>query len=88
MEEYLFLNEKEDDVLQEHLRRILIQSHPNPERVGCPDSRIIRDLAFRRRSAPENIQKVISHLLKCSECVSDALDYVREYEESKQTTVK
>ena len=85
MEKNLFFSEKEDEAFGEYFRRLLIQSNPNPDRIGCPDSRIIRDLAFRRRVAPETIQEVISHMMKCSECVKDALEYTEEY---KQTTAE
>jgi len=81
-----YFSEKQDEAFGEYFRRVLIQSNPNPDRIGCPDSQIIRDLVFRRQVSPEISQKATSHMMKCSECVRDALDYVAEYEESKQTT--
>jgi hypothetical protein len=69
----------DEELFGEWLRRFLIQRYPNPERIDCPDSGIIRDIAFRRKVQPEIARKAIAHLMKCSECVKDALDYVEEY---------
>ena len=80
------LSEEQEEEFGEYLRRFLVQSHPNPNRIGCPDSRIIRDIAFRRTVTMKTIRKVVDHIMKCSECAMDALDYVAEYEESMQTT--
>ena len=77
---------EQDELFGEYLRRHLVQSHPNPDRIGCPDPRIMRDIAFRRQVAPETIKMVSSHMFKCSECARDALDYVKEYEDFMQTT--
>ena len=79
MQDYPFFNEENEEEFAESLRRFLVKKHPNPERIGCPDPRILRDLAFRRKVTPENIRKITSHVLKCSECVWDALGYVEEY---------
>ena len=78
-----FLSEEE---FGECFRMFLIQSHPNPNRIGCPDSKVIRDLAFRRKLTPKTLDDAISHIMKCSECARDALDYVEEYKQHKQTT--
>jgi len=83
MEDDAFFDEAEDDEIGELFRRVMIQRYPNPERIGCPDPRILRDLAFRRKIAPEIRRDAISHIMKCSECVRDVLDYTEEY---KQTT--
>ena len=88
MEDNRFFSEEEEEILGESFRRFLVQSHPNPERIGCPDSSIIRDIAFRRKVALETIKKVSAHMMKCSECARDALDYTAEYEEQKQTTAE
>jgi len=87
MEDNTFFSEEEEE-FGENFRRFLVQRHPNPERIGCPDSSILRDIAFRRKIAPETIEKVVAHTMKCSECSRDALDYVAEYEEHKQATAE
>ena len=83
MKDDLLPNE-EEEIFGEYFRRHLAMNHPNPNRIGCPDSRIIRDLAFRRQVAPETVHKVTSHMFKCSECVRDALDYVEEYRKTTE----
>ena len=80
-----FFSEEEEE-FAESLKRFLVKSHPNPERIGCPDTSVIRDIAFHRKVDLKTISKVVNHIMKCSECSMDALDYVAEYEEQKQTT--
>ena len=85
MEKYPFLSEKEEEEeFGEALMRFIVKWHPNPERIGCPDSRILRDLAFRREVAPETIREITAHIMKCSECVWDMLKYADEYEKSTE----
>jgi hypothetical protein len=83
MEENTFFDDETEELFGAFLGRFLIEKHPNPQRIGCPDPGIIRDLAFRRKIAPDTRKSAISHLMKCSECVRDALDCVEEY---RQTT--
>jgi hypothetical protein len=83
MEENLFFSEEEEKLFGEGFRELLATRHPNPDRIGCPDTKIIRDLAFHLEVPPEIIRKVTSHMMKCSECVCDALEYAEEY---KKTT--
>jgi hypothetical protein len=80
MEDYSFFSEE----LEESLMRFLAFRHPNPERIGCPDSSILRDIAFHRKIAPETVRKVTAHMWKCSECVRDALDFVEEYRKTTE----
>ena len=86
MENDPFISEEDEEEFGDNFRRFLVQRHPNPERIGCPDSRILRDIAFRRAVTPETIEEVTSHMMKCSECAMDALNYADEYEKYKQTT--
>jgi len=72
-------SEEEKELFGEYFRRFMIQKNPNPQRAGCPDPGILRDLAFRRKVAPGIRRKVFSHMMKCSECVMDILDFVEEY---------
>jgi hypothetical protein len=76
MKDYPFFDEEK---FGEAYREYLAQKNPNPERIGCPDTNVIRDIAFRRKVAPEICRKVISHMMKCSECVCDAIEYADEY---------
>jgi len=87
MQDNILFSEDEEE-FGESYRRFLVQKHPNPERIGCPDPSILRDIAFRRKIAPETIEKIVSHTMKCSECSREALDYVAEYEKYKQTTAE
>jgi len=77
-------SEEEDELFGEHLLRSLVKWYPNPQRIGCPDPVVIRDLAFRRLVAPETVRKVTSHIWKCSECILDTLGYVEEYKKTRE----
>jgi len=86
MNDYPFLSDEEDEEFGEALRRFIVKWYPNPDRIGCPDPRILRDIAFRRKVSPEDSRKVMSHIGKCAECVWDALAYAEEYKKTKKTT--
>ena len=77
-------SEEEDELFGEYLLRSLVKWYPNPERIGCPEDGIIRDLAFRRIVEPEAVRKVTSHIWKCSECIWDMLKYVEEYKKTRE----
>jgi len=85
---YPFFSEDEEDEFGEALIRFIVKWHPNPERIGCPDSRILRDMAFRRKIAPEIVHEVTTHILKCAECVLDILKYTEEYKNHRKSMKK
>jgi len=79
-----FLTKDEEQRFGENLRKALIYQNPNPGREGCPDPKIIRDLAFHKRIGKAQLfEQVTDHMSKCSACVRDALSYAEEYKEQK-----
>jgi hypothetical protein len=80
-----FMTEKDEQRLGESLRKFFLSSHPNPDRDGCPDQKLIRDLAFHKKlSNPQLFEQVTVHMSECSECVGDAMRYVDEYRQQKR----
>ena len=72
----------EEQQLGEVLKHAFASSNPNPNRKGCPDPKLIRELAFHRKIGdPQLFSQVTAHMAKCSECVRDALAYAGEYKE-------
>ncbi len=57
--------------------RVFLTQFPNPERRGCPDAKLLKDLAWRRRF-PE-ISEVVGHLTECSPCCQEHRRYLRGY---------
>ena len=68
---------KLEDQLLKAGSRVFLTQFPNPERRGCPDARLLRDLAWRRRF-PE-ISEVVGHLTECSPCCQEHRRYLRGY---------
>ena len=80
-----FMTEDEEQRLGESLRKALVSSNPNPDRKGCPDQKLIRDLAFHKKIGnPQLFEQVTVHMAECSECVRDALRYVDEYRQQRK----
>jgi len=82
-EEYPFSSEEQEEMFAEALLEYLARKNPNPERIGCPDTNIIRDIAFHRKVAPELCKEVLDHIWECSECACDTIEYVEEYKKTK-----
>jgi hypothetical protein len=80
-----FLTREAEKLLGENLRKVLVSCYPNPERIGCPDQAVIRDLAFHKKiGSPQLFEQVTGHMAGCSECSKDALRYVEEYKKQKR----
>lgn len=81
-----FMTEEEERRLGEGMRKYLLSSHPNPDRNGCPDQKLLCDLAFHRKLGnPQLFEQVTVHMSECSECVRDALRYGDEYKQQKRS---
>lgn len=52
------------------LTRGLSREFPNPERVGCPDSAVLRGIAFRKLRLAE-VDQWLNHLSSCSPCYQE-----------------
>jgi hypothetical protein len=80
-----FLTKDDERRFGEGLRRVLLSDNPNPERIGCPDPKSLRDIAFHKRIRnPRFVQEVTNHIARCSPCVRDSLAYAEEYKEHRR----
>ena len=63
------LNTEEQRVL-DLLTQGLSREFPNPQRVGCPDSAVLRGMAFRKLRLAE-VESRLEHLGSCSPCFQE-----------------
>jgi hypothetical protein len=79
------LSKAEERWFAENMRRVLSSEYPNPNRIGCPDRKIIRDLAFHKKVVdPETFGQISHHMFKCSECYRETLGFVEEYKKERK----
>lgn len=67
------------------IRDYLLDAHPNPERIGCPDEKTLKDLAEDRLPLEDPAR---IHLASCSECVAEYLGYRNEWKQAQSEPVK
>lgn len=78
-----FFNE-EEKMFEEMFEGLMECAYPNPDRIGCPDSRILRDIAFRRNVEIEIIDEVLTHMTECLPCCLQVRSYVDEYRQATE----
>ena len=76
-------SEEEEDLIMKTVDLMKEKAFPNLERVGCPDSQVLRDMAFRREIAPEIAEEVQLHVWECAPCSYEIRAYAQEYEKTK-----
>ena len=69
-------NQEEKRVL-DLLTRGLSREFPNPQRVGCPDSAVLRGIAFRKLRLSE-VDRWLEHLSSCSPCYQEFTELRKE----------
>jgi len=57
--------------------RSLSQDFPNPERMGCPDSAVLRGIAFHQLQLAD-VERWLDHLGTCSPCFRQCSQFRRE----------
>ena len=77
-----YLSKSDFKTLAETARKVFLSSHPNPERKGCPDPRLLRNLAFRK--VPTEALDLSLHLGECSNCFREFTAYSEQYKESRR----
>ena len=77
-------SEEELDIIFKALDIAREKAYPNLERVGCPDSQTLREMALHPEIALKS-EKMISHIWKCAPCTYEIREYVDEY---RKTTGK
>jgi len=79
------MTKSEEELRVEILKKAYMTVNPNPERKGCPEPKVLRDVAFHRDiGTPEQFEAIMDHLTKCSACVRDHMAFVEEYQEKKK----
>jgi hypothetical protein len=79
------MTKSEEELRVEILKKAYISANPNPERKGCPEPKVLRDVAFHRNiGSQEQFEQIMDHLTQCSACVRDHMGFVEEYKEKKK----
>jgi hypothetical protein len=79
------MTKSEEELRVEILKKAYMTVNPNPERKGCPEPKVLRDVAFHRNiGTQEQFEAIMDHLTKCSACVRDHMSFVEEYQEKKK----
>ena len=68
------------------LGRGLLKEFPNPERVGCPGSQLLRGIAFRNVPLAE-AEPWLEHLTSCSPCYRDFTQFREVYQRRRNRTI-
>jgi hypothetical protein len=74
------LNREETRIL-DLLTRGLSRGFPNPQRAGCPDSAVLRGIAFRELWLAE-VHEWLDHLSSCSPCY---LEFTEQHKQAVRT---
>ena len=77
-------NREEKRVL-DLLTQGLSREFPNPQRVGCPDSAVLRGIAFRKLRLPE-VDRWLVHLSSCSPCYQEFAELRKEAASHRRRT--
>ena len=77
-------NQEEKRVL-DLLTRGLSREFPNPQRVGCPDSAVLRGIAFRKLRLSE-ADRWLEHLSSCSPCYQEFTELRKEATSQRRRT--
>lgn len=79
------MTKSEEELRVKILKKAYMTVNPNPERKGCPEPKVLRDVAFHRNIGTlEQFEAIMDHLTKCSACVRDHVAFVEEYQEKKK----
>lgn len=66
--------------LRKAVQKTILKGYPNPDRVGCPDNTMIREVAFREELTKDSIWEHITH---CSPCYAEFLKCKEEWRSRK-----
>jgi len=77
-------NGEEERVL-DLLTQGLSREFPNPQRIGCPDSAVLRGIAFRKLRLPE-VDRWLVHLSSCSPCYQEFVELRKEAASQRRRT--
>jgi hypothetical protein len=84
LREHEGFNKKENRVL-DLLTKGLSREFPNPQRVGCPDSAVLRGIAFRKLRLSE-VESWLEHLSSCSPCFQEFTELRKQATSQRRRT--
>src|SRR5271165_5739953 len=76
---------KEEKRVLDLLAQGLSREFPNPQRVGCPDSAVLRGIAFRKLRLAE-VEPWLEHLSSCSPCFHDFTELRKQAASQRRRT--
>ena len=76
---------QDEQRLLDALTRGLSREFPNPDRVGCPDSAVLRGIAFRQLRL-EEVDKWLDHLASCSPCFQEFTELRKQAASQRRRT--
>ena len=79
-------SERDEKRILDALGRGLLKEFPNPERVGCPGSDVLRRMASHEMPLPE-AEKWLDHLTSCSPCYRDFSELQAVYRHRRMQTI-
>ena len=69
--------------LQRAVQEAILRDYPNPEKIGCPGSAVIREVAFREELTKDAAWEHITH---CSPCYAEFLQFKAGWRQTGGTT--
>lgn len=82
------LSRQEEKELLRSGEDVLLSDFPNPERLGCPGTEILRTLAFRGQSLPlSDRNRHLDHMTCCSPCFSEFSTFVDQARHRRRLAV-
>ena len=76
---------KEEKRVLDLLTQGLSREFPNPQRVGCPDSAVLRGIAFRKLRLAE-VEPWLEHLNSCSPCFQEFTELRKQAASQRRRT--
>jgi hypothetical protein len=78
--------DRDDKRLLDVLGQGLSREFPNPQRVGCPDSAVLRSVAYRKLRLAD-AEPWLKHLSSCSPCFQEFSDFRKEAASQRRRTM-
>lgn len=78
-------SDKDEKRILAALGRGLLREFPNPDRVGCPRSAVVRDIAFHKLPLAQ-AEPWLDHLSSCSPCYRDFCGFRDAYQVRRRNT--
>jgi hypothetical protein len=78
-------SERDEKRILDALGRGVLKEFPNPDRIGCPGSDVLKRIASHEMPLPE-AEKWLDHLTSCSPCYGDFNQFQSAYQRRRTQT--